>query len=113
MAYGPGAKARWLGLPPEGFGPHGVVSAAGALALAEAVRESLGASWGLAEVGIAGPQTGRRSRKGAGVAYFAVAGRHSVTHSLSTGWNDRLANQKAFAGTALAWLADALVDGPD
>ena len=64
VAYGAAAKSRWLGMSPEAFLPHGVVSETAALALAQAVRDSVDATWGLAEVGIAGPQAGRRSQKG-------------------------------------------------
>src|SRR5262249_26319387 len=85
VAYGAAAKARWLGLPPEAFRPQGVVSERGAQAIAEAVRLALGTTWGLAEVGIAGPQTGRRSRKGAGLSYVAVSGPRDAWEEVSTG----------------------------
>jgi PncC family amidohydrolase len=108
VAYGPAAKAAWLGLTGEAFAPHGVVSAAGAAALARAARTALGATWGLAEAGIAGPQTGRRSRKGAGLAYLAVDGPLAVTREVRTGLPDRRANQEGFARAALALLAETL-----
>jgi PncC family amidohydrolase len=110
VAYGGQAKSSWLGLPPAAFAGHGVVSAEGALAMAVAVRDTVGASLGLAEVGIAGPQTGRRSRKGAGLAYLAVAGRRTLAREVFTGIGDRRANQAAFARAALELLLE-LLDG--
>ncbi|MDQ3701608.1 MAG: CinA family protein [Chloroflexota bacterium] len=112
VAYGAGAKTRWLGLPPEAFLPHGVVSEAAALALAQAVRDSVGATWGLAEVGIAGPQTGRRSRKGTGVAFLAICGRLTLTQAVRIGKDDRAVNQRAFATAALHFFADMLFRAP-
>jgi nicotinamide-nucleotide amidase len=106
VAYGATAKARWLGLPGEAFAPDGVVSPRGAAALAAAVRDALGATLGLAEVGIAGPQTGRRSSKGAGLAYVAVAGPRNAWREVVTEADDRAANQAAFAAEALALLRD-------
>jgi nicotinamide-nucleotide amidase len=112
VAYGAAAKARWLGLPPESFRPDGVVSRRGAAAMAEAVRLALGTTWGLAEVGIAGPQTGRRSRKGAGLSYVAVSGPRAAAEEVLTGLDDRAANQAAFALAALALLRAVLRDAP-
>jgi PncC family amidohydrolase len=108
VGHGAGAKARWLELPAEAFVPEGVVSAAGAAALARAARTALGATWGLAEAGIAGPQTGRRSRKGAGLAYLAVDGPVTLTREVTTGSDDRRANQEGFARAALALFEEAL-----
>jgi nicotinamide-nucleotide amidase len=108
VAYGAAAKARWLGLAPESFVPQGVVSPAGAQAMAEAVRLRLGTTWGLAEVGIAGPQTGRRSRKGAGLSYVAVSGPRPAQEEVRTGRDDRPENQAAFALAALLLLRDAM-----
>jgi PncC family amidohydrolase len=113
VAYGGRAKTSWLGLSPAAFAGHGVVSAEGATAMAVAVRDTLGATIGLAEVGIAGPQTGRRSRKGAGLAYLAVAGRRTLAREVSTGLGERRANQEAFARAALELLYDALGPAPE
>src|SRR6266540_6713896 len=63
VAYSAAAKERWLGLGAGAFGPDGVVSKRGVLTMGQAARGAVGATWGLAEAGIAGPQTGRRSSK--------------------------------------------------
>jgi nicotinamide-nucleotide amidase len=108
VAYGGLAKARWLGLEADSFAPDGVVSPSGAMALARAVRDSLGATWDPAEVGSAGPQTERRSRKGAGLAYVAVSGPQEVWREVLTGEGQRVTNQSAFALAALQLLREAL-----
>lgn len=108
VAYSAGAKLAWLDLAPEAFGPASVVSAEGALLMARAAQTRLGATWGLAEAGIAGPQTGRRSRKPAGLVYVAVAGPHETWGEVRTGLDGREANQQAFAAAALSLLERAL-----
>jgi PncC family amidohydrolase len=108
VVYSGAAKAGWLGLAPERFASQGVVSEAGARAMAEAVRRALGATWGLAEAGIAGPQTGRRSSKPPGLAYLAVAGPRPAARQVLTGLDERTANQAAFADAALTLLEAAL-----
>ncbi len=108
VAYSTAAKERWLGLGAGAFGPDGVVSERGVLAMARAAQQALGATWGLAEAGIAGPQTGRRSAKPAGLAWIAVAGPLDVAEEFRTGLGDRSANQRAFAVVALALLERAL-----
>ena len=53
---------------------YGIVSEEYVAALAGFVRRTFGCDWALAESGIAGPQTGRRSAKPAGMVCLAVAG---------------------------------------
>ncbi len=53
---------------------HGVVSEEYVAALARYVRGAFDCQWALAESGIAGPQTGRRSAKPVGMVCLAVAG---------------------------------------
>ncbi|MGH2352038.1 MAG: CinA family protein, partial [Chloroflexota bacterium] len=74
---------------------------------------ALGATWGVAEAGIAGPQTGRRSRKRAGLAYLAVAGPVAGAREIQTGDDDRSANQRAFATAALTLLDETLRKASD
>ena len=109
VAYSAAAKRAWLGLDAERFAA-GAVSEEAALALAEAARSTLGATWGLAEAGIAGPQTGRRSRKPAGLAYLAVAGPLSQVMRVETKLDERVQNQRAFAAEALRLLQRVLAE---
>src|SRR5262245_37177581 len=63
VAYSALTRSTLLGIPPETARKHGAVSESFALQLAGAIKEKVGVDWGLAETGIAGPQTGRRSTK--------------------------------------------------
>ena len=74
--------------------------------LAEAVAVRLGATWGLAEVGAAGPPN--RYGDPAGHAWVAVAGPVVATNHVLTGTDDREANMIAFAEAALTLLVKAL-----
>jgi nicotinamide-nucleotide amidase len=107
VPYSAAARRALLGL--DDLGPAGTVSEEAALRLAEAARLRLGAAWAVAETGIAGPQTGRRSAKPAGLACLAVVGpnlRRSLTLHLPD--RGRRANMRAFAREAVRLLAAAL-----
>ena len=106
IPYGASVRRQWLGVEPR---DGGAVSASMAGALAEAVRERTGATWGVGETGIAGPQLGRRSLKAAGLGYVAVSGPgRTVVEVIETGVDDRAENQEAFANAALSLLARVL-----
>jgi nicotinamide-nucleotide amidase len=105
VAYSAHAKSTWLGLAAGSPALRdGVVSEPAVQAMAAAARAALGATWALAEAGIAGPQTGRRSAKPAGMAWLAVDGPAARTQLLHTGLDSRHANQQAFAAAALRLL---------
>jgi nicotinamide-nucleotide amidase len=70
--YSPAAKEALLGLPADFLAEHGTVSEATTIALAEAVRKVLGATWGLAVTGNAGP--GTEGDAPVGTVFLAVAG---------------------------------------
>ena len=78
-----------------------------ALLLARTIRERLGATWGLAETGAAGP-SGNRYGDPAGHTCLAVVGPVERVATLETGHADRAANMRAFAAALLDLLADAL-----
>lgn len=75
--------------------------------LAESVRTRLGADWGLAETGAAGP-SGNRHGGAAGHSCLAVAGPKEIGRVLVTDKVDRMDNMVAFANAALSLLLDAL-----
>jgi nicotinamide-nucleotide amidase len=75
--------------------------------LARTVRENLGADWGLAETGAAGP-TGNGYGDAAGHSCLAVSGPVEMAFTLETGSPDRAANMEAFARAALELLQTAL-----
>src|SRR5438093_11366119 len=74
---------------------------------ARAVRELVGATWGLAETGASGP-TGNRYGDAAGHACLAVAGPIERAITLETGHGDREKNMWAFAKRALELLETSL-----
>ncbi len=74
---------------------------------AKAVREMLGATWGLAETGASGP-TGNRYGDAAGHACIAVAGPVERVITVETGDVDRERNMWAFTRAALTLLEEAV-----
>ena len=78
-----------------------------ALLLARRVRERLGADWGFAETGAAGP-SGNRYGDAAGHACLAVSGPVERVITLETGSAGREANMRAFAAALFRLAAEAL-----
>jgi nicotinamide-nucleotide amidase len=72
VAYADAAKTALLGVPRELLEAHGAVSVMVARAMAEGVRERLGADLGVATTGIAGPGGGSE-RKPVGLVCLALA----------------------------------------
>ena len=81
-----------------------------ALLCADAIRERLGATWGLGESGAAGP-SGNRYGDPPGHSCIAVAGPRSRVITLETAQADREANMWRFATAALALLEEAVRSG--
>lgn len=74
---------------------------------ADAAREKLDATWGVAELGAAGP-TGSRYGHAAGTSVIGISGPVNMTTMVQTGNEDREGNMWAFAEAALALLLKAL-----
>lgn len=74
---------------------------------AKAVRELMGATWGLAETGASGP-TGNRYGDAAGHACIAVSGPVERVITVETRDADRERNMWAFTRAALELLEDAV-----
>jgi nicotinamide-nucleotide amidase len=72
VSYANSAKCELLGVPSELLEAHGAVSAEVAAAMAEAVRNRLGADLGLSTTGVAGP-TGGTPEKPVGLVYLGLA----------------------------------------
>jgi nicotinamide-nucleotide amidase len=72
VSYATSLKASLLGVPAPLLAEQGPVHPQVAAAMAEGVRERLGASYGLATTGVAGP--GPADGKPAGTVFVAVAG---------------------------------------
>lgn len=71
------------------------------------VRERLGATWGLAELGIAGPAPARYGHA-PGISVIAVDGPVCLSATIRTGLDDREENMERFASGALGLLEKAL-----
>jgi PncC family amidohydrolase len=80
-----------------------------AMLLARTVRARLGADWGIAETGAAGP-AGNRYGDAAGHACLAISGRLERVVTLETGSADREANMRAFTLALLDLYRQALED---
>ena len=97
-----------VGLNEESFkGMRGLTEAT-ALILARGARERLGATWGISEIGAAGP-TGSRYGDAAGTTAIAVVGPGGERAArIQTGSADRVANMRAFADAALRLFEECL-----
>ncbi len=107
VAYANEVKERLLGVPREMLAAYGAVSAEVALAMAQGVRQLLGAEVGLATTGIAGP-TGGTPSKPVGTVYIAVSTPvgEAVRHFC---WSaDRLGNKRLSTEAVLDLLAEQL-----
>lgn len=78
-----------------------------ALLLSRTVRARMGADWGFAETGAAGP-SGNRYGDAAGHACLAVSGAVERVITLETGAAGREANMRAFAAALFRLAAEAL-----
>ena len=78
-----------------------------ALLLARTVRMKLGADWGFAETGAAGP-SGNRYGDAAGHSCLAVSGSVERVITLETGMAGREANMRAFASALFHLAAEML-----
>jgi PncC family amidohydrolase len=109
VVYTARARNSLMHLPREAVAGIRSASEPYALLLARTARENLGATWGLAETGAAGP-TGNPYGDAAGHSCLAVSGPLEMAITIETGESDRLANMRAFARAALDLLANALTD---
>jgi PncC family amidohydrolase len=97
------SRIAMAGMRPEQFENYRGATPENVTAMAEALRERLGATWCVAEAGTAGPTGGQPGR-----TVIAVAGPVSRSEVIETGSTDREANMVAFATRALGLLRDAV-----
>ncbi len=74
---------------------------------AESIRQSLGATWGIAELGVAGP-SGTPYSDEAGISVFAICGPLVRSQKFVSGHNDREKNMHQFSENALELLQSTL-----
>jgi PncC family amidohydrolase len=77
------------------------------LRFAQKARAQLDATWGIAELGVAGP-TGARYGHPPGISVLAVVGPQELATTVTTGSDDREQNMWAFTAAAFALLDEAL-----
>jgi nicotinamide-nucleotide amidase len=99
VVYANSAKTELLGVPAALIEQHGAVSEAVARAMAEGVRARLGADYGLAFTGIAGPDGGSE-QKPVGLVHWALASARDTEHRERVFLGDRagIRRRAAFAG---------------
>lgn len=79
VAYAADVKRDVLGVPQQVLDRHGTVSPECAAAMAEGVRSLLGAAWGVATTGVAGPEPSEGHP--VGTVHVAVAGEHGTVRA--------------------------------
>ncbi len=108
IVYSGTARRDLLGVDLEWMREHGSVSEAAVADMAAKLRDSSGVAYALAESGVAGPQTGRRSVKEVGAVVISVAspaGIHTEEHLLP---GTRAEVMQNIAQRSLEMLRDAL-----
>jgi nicotinamide-nucleotide amidase len=118
----PGASAYYLGgavvytlqsrrvlldLPDSAFASLRGLTEELALILARGARQRFATTWGISEIGAAGP-TGSRYGDPPGTSCIAVAGPIERALIVRTGNPDRVANMRAFSAKALELLSECL-----
>jgi nicotinamide-nucleotide amidase len=106
VAYAPAVKTELLGVDADLVCTHGTVDAQVAAAMAVGARDRVGATYGLATTGVAGPDPSEG--KPAGTVHIAIAGPDGVrTQELSlTG--DRETIRRGTVDALLSWLVARL-----
>ena len=107
VVYTRPAKNTLLAVPDAVLDEYRSASEPHALALARAARERLGADWGLAETGAAGP-TGNRYGDAAGYTCIAISGATEIVRTIETEDDDRAANMARFTKAALGLAAEII-----
>jgi PncC family amidohydrolase len=107
VTYTLNSRTALAGVPAEEYANYQGTTPAMLANLAESLRSRLGATWCIAESGLAGPTPGR-SGAPPGRTTVGVAGPVSRTQVYETGSNDREANMVEFTTLALRFLRDAV-----
>lgn len=111
VIYTAAARRGLLGIDNDTMRSLTPLSAEYVALTARTVREKLAATWGIGELGAAGP-AGTRYGHPAGIAMLAIDGPLCVTRPIETGSDDREANMRAFARAALQLLLETLRRAP-
>ena len=101
-AYATELKAVLLGVPPGLLAEHGPVDAGVAAAMAAGARDRLGATWGLATTGVAGPDLVGELPPGT-VHIAASAGVPALRSLALTGGRDKVRRDTVEEALKLLW----------
>ncbi|MBI3966309.1 MAG: CinA family protein [Chloroflexi bacterium] len=107
VVYTRDAKSLFLSLDQPEQTSYRPATEQHALDLARAIKERLGATWGIGETGATGP-TGNRYGDPAGHTCIAVVGSQERAITIETGSADRVANMEAFTEAALRLFAEVV-----
>lgn len=107
VIYTMAARRALLGISDETLRGMKPLSADYVTLCARTVREKLGATWGVGELGAAGP-AGTRYGHPPGISVLAVDGPVTMTRPVETGNADREENMRAFTRAALELLLEAV-----
>lgn len=110
VVYATDTKATLAGVPPEVLAEHGPVSEPTARALAAGIRERLGATYGLATTGVAGPD--QQDGIAVGTVYLGLAGTGQPVRVRRLELaGDRGQIRRNTVVTALQWLSSTVEPG--
>jgi nicotinamide-nucleotide amidase len=109
VVYTLNSRTALTGVPAERYANYQGTTPEMIAELAESMRQRLGATWCIAESGLAGPTPGR-SGAAPGRTTVGVAGPRSRVEIYETGLSDREANMIEFCTLALRFLRDAIKD---
>jgi nicotinamide-nucleotide amidase len=108
VPYSPDLKVQ-MGVPREVIEQYGVISEETARAMAHAVRERLGADYGLGITGVVGPE--KQEDKPVGTVYIAVEGPGGVVTGIGPGWRASRDDNKRLAVLAALNLLRLHLEG--
>ncbi len=108
VSYSPDLKVQ-MGVPREIIEEYGVISEETARAMAHAVRERLGADYGLGITGVAGPE--KQEDKPVGTVHIAIEGPEGVVTGIGPGWRASQHDNKRLAVLAALNLLRLVLEG--
>jgi nicotinamide-nucleotide amidase len=112
VLYTIASRLKLVGMPESAFANYTGPSEERVALMAEAIRDRLGATWGIAESGVAGPTPSRFGHPN-GHTVISVAGPVTRTEIVETGLSDRVANMEQFTTHVLRVLRDAIQQAGD
>lgn len=98
-----------MGVPQQIIEQYGTISEETARAMAHAIRERLGADYGLGVTGVAGPD--QQEGKPAGTIHIAVEGPQGVVTAMGPGWRGNREDNKRYAVLAALNLLRLHLEG--